>query len=86
MEGVSGRKLSSSVLSNIEQANDLLKAVYHLISPPCVQEQKVYEGAHRVVDIKVLSPHTGYCVVAEMYQPMLDRKSQRSRERCVESP
>lgn len=50
------------------------------------KEQKVYEGAHRVVEIKVTSPHTGYCVVAELYQPMLDRKSQRSRERCMETP
>ncbi|KAB0380488.1 hypothetical protein FD755_008272, partial [Muntiacus reevesi] len=50
------------------------------------KERKVYEGAHRLVEIKVLSPHSGYCVVAEIYQPMLDRKSQRSRERCVASP
>ena len=78
--------MNNLVLSKIEQANDLLKTVYHLIFPPCVQEQKVYEGAHRVVEIKVTSPHTGYCVVAELYQPMLDRKSQRSRERCMETP
>ena len=78
--------MNNLALSKTEQANDLLKTVYHLIFSPCVQEQKVYEGAHRVVEVKVTSPYTGYCVVAEIYQPMLDRKSQRSRERCVESP
>uniref|UniRef100_A0A452RS96 Interleukin 22 receptor subunit alpha 2 n=1 Tax=Ursus americanus TaxID=9643 RepID=A0A452RS96_URSAM len=49
-------------------------------------EQKVYEGAGRVVKIGTLAPHAGYCVVAEMYQPMLDRRSQRSKEQCVELP
>lgn len=34
---------------------------------------------------QVASPHTGYCVVAEIYQPMLDRKSHRNRE-MRESP
>ncbi|KAJ1058620.1 hypothetical protein K5549_008740 [Capra hircus] len=57
-----------------------------IINNSLEKEQKVYEGAHRVVEVKVTSPYTGYCVVAEIYQPMLDRKSQRSRERCVESP
>lgn len=46
----------------------------------------MYEGAHRVVEIEALAPHTGYCVVAEIYQPMLDRRSQKSEERCVEIP
>ncbi|XP_040305003.1 interleukin-22 receptor subunit alpha-2 [Herpailurus yagouaroundi] len=50
------------------------------------KEQKVYEGAHRVVEIRVLAPHTAYCVVAEMYQPMLDKRSRRSEEKCVELP
>ncbi|XP_036270985.1 interleukin-22 receptor subunit alpha-2 [Pipistrellus kuhlii] len=47
------------------------------------KEQKVYEGTHRVVEIEAVTPHTGYCVVAELYQPMLDRRSQRSEEGCV---
>ncbi|KAM5285394.1 interleukin-22 receptor subunit alpha-2 [Hipposideros larvatus] len=50
------------------------------------KEQKVYEGAQRVVKIEALTPHTGYCVVAEIYQPLLDRSSQKSEERCVEMP
>ncbi|KAK2499475.1 hypothetical protein MC885_018149 [Smutsia gigantea] len=49
-------------------------------------EQKVYEGIQRVVEIEALVPHKGSCVVAEIYQPMLDRRSQRSEKRCVEIP
>ncbi|XP_036759588.2 interleukin-22 receptor subunit alpha-2 isoform X1 [Manis pentadactyla] len=49
-------------------------------------EQKVYEGIQRVVEIEALVRHKGSCVVADIYQPMLDRRSQRSEERCVEVP
>ncbi|XP_037374680.1 interleukin-22 receptor subunit alpha-2 [Talpa occidentalis] len=50
------------------------------------KEQKVYEGAHRVVKIEALTPGAGYCVRAEIYQPLFDRGSQRSEERCVQIP
>uniref|UniRef100_A0A8D0PDS5 Interleukin-22 receptor subunit alpha-2 n=1 Tax=Sus scrofa TaxID=9823 RepID=A0A8D0PDS5_PIG len=62
--------------------------VYRLfiINNSLEKEQKVYEGARRVVEIEALTPHRSYCVVAEIYQPMLDRRSQRSEERCVEIP
>ncbi|KAG8510891.1 Interleukin-22 receptor subunit alpha-2, partial [Galemys pyrenaicus] len=42
------------------------------------KEQKVYEGAHRVVEIEALIPGAGYCVTAEINQLLLDRGSQRS--------
>ncbi|XP_049645646.1 interleukin-22 receptor subunit alpha-2 [Suncus etruscus] len=48
------------------------------------KEQMIYEGTHRVVEIEAVAPHMSYCVVAEMYQPMFDRRSQRSKKICVE--
>ncbi|XP_029338481.1 interleukin-22 receptor subunit alpha-2 isoform X1 [Mus caroli] len=48
--------------------------------------QKAYEGTQRAVEIEGLIPHSSYCVVAEMYQPMIDRRSPRSKERCVQIP
>ncbi|XP_028638443.1 interleukin-22 receptor subunit alpha-2 isoform X1 [Grammomys surdaster] len=50
------------------------------------KEQKVYEGTQRAVEIEGLTPHSSYCVAAEMYQPMFDRRSPRSKERCVQIP
>ncbi|XP_042521402.1 interleukin-22 receptor subunit alpha-2 isoform X1 [Dipodomys spectabilis] len=51
-----------------------------------IQEQNIYEGAGRVVAIGALTPHSGYCVVAEIHQPMLGRSSPRSDEQCVKIP
>nr|XP_006200194.1 interleukin-22 receptor subunit alpha-2 [Vicugna pacos] len=70
---------------SVESYYELVYRVF-IINNSLEMEQKVYEGTHRVVEIEALTPHTGYCVVAEIYQPMLDRRSQRSEERCVESP
>uniref|UniRef100_A0A2R9CBZ0 Interleukin-22 receptor subunit alpha-2 n=1 Tax=Pan paniscus TaxID=9597 RepID=A0A2R9CBZ0_PANPA len=70
---------------SIEDYYELLYRVF-IINNSLEKEQKVYEGAHRVVEIEALTPHSSYCVVAEIYQPMLDRRSQRSEERCVEIP
>ncbi|PNI87023.1 IL22RA2 isoform 2 [Pan troglodytes] len=70
---------------SIEDYYELLYQVF-IINNSLEKEQKVYEGAHRVVEIEALTPHSSYCVVAEIYQPMLDRRSQRSEERCVEIP
>nr|XP_035953752.1 interleukin-22 receptor subunit alpha-2 isoform X1 [Halichoerus grypus] len=70
---------------SIENYYELVYRVF-IIKNSLEKEQKVYEGASRVVEIGALAPHSGYCVVAEMYQPMLDRRSQRSEERCVELP
>ncbi|XP_003790341.1 interleukin-22 receptor subunit alpha-2 [Otolemur garnettii] len=69
---------------SIENYYDLIYRVF-IINNSLEKEQKVYEGDHRVVEIKALAPHSGYCVVAEMYQPMLDRRSPRSGE-CVGIP
>ncbi|XP_008515352.1 interleukin-22 receptor subunit alpha-2 [Equus przewalskii] len=57
-----------------------------IISNSLEKEQKVYEGAHRVIEVEALAPHAVYCVVAEIYRPELDRRSQRSEERCVTIP
>ncbi|XP_005552009.2 interleukin-22 receptor subunit alpha-2 [Macaca fascicularis] len=70
---------------SIEDYYELVYRVF-IINNSLEKEQKVYEGAHRVVEIEALPPHSSYCVVAEIYQPMLDRRSQRSEERCVEMP
>ncbi|XP_019588272.2 interleukin-22 receptor subunit alpha-2 [Rhinolophus sinicus] len=70
---------------SMENYYELVYRVF-IINNSLAKEQKVYEGTHRVVEIEALTPHTGYCVVAEMYQPMLDRRSQKSEERCVEMP
>ncbi|XP_054424925.1 interleukin-22 receptor subunit alpha-2 [Pteronotus mesoamericanus] len=70
---------------SMENYYELVYRVF-IINNSLKKEQKVYEGAHRNVEIEALTPHTGYCVVAEIYRPMLDRRSQRSEERCVEIP
>lgn len=70
---------------SVENYYELVYQVF-IINNSLEKEQKVYEGAGRVVEIGALAPHSVYCVVAEMYQPMLDRRSQRSEERCVELP
>ncbi|XP_037004716.2 interleukin-22 receptor subunit alpha-2 [Artibeus jamaicensis] len=69
----------------METYHELVYRVF-IISNSLEKEQKVYEGTHRTVEIEALTPHTGYCVVAEIYQPMLDRRSRRSEEKCVETP
>ncbi|KAM9667165.1 interleukin-22 receptor subunit alpha-2 [Trichechus inunguis] len=72
-----GRNLS------MENYYELVYRVF-IINNSLEKEQKVYEGPHRVVEIEGLTPRSGYCIMAEIYQPMLDRRSQRSEERCVE--
>ncbi|XP_004468606.2 interleukin-22 receptor subunit alpha-2 [Dasypus novemcinctus] len=56
-----------------------------IINNSLEKERKVYEGAHRVVEIQAPASRSGYCVVAEMYRPMFDRSSHRSEERCVKT-
>uniref|UniRef100_G1PJI5 Interleukin-22 receptor subunit alpha-2 n=1 Tax=Myotis lucifugus TaxID=59463 RepID=G1PJI5_MYOLU len=70
---------------SMENYYELVYRVF-IIKNSLEKERKVYEGTHRVVEIGAVTPHTGYCVVAEIYQPMLDRRSQRSEERCVKCP
>ncbi|XP_040821593.1 interleukin-22 receptor subunit alpha-2 [Ochotona curzoniae] len=60
-----------------------LKYRIFIINSLLEKEQKVYEGAQRVIEITTLTPRSSFCVVAETYQPMLDRQSHRSRKRCV---
>ncbi|XP_004674181.1 PREDICTED: interleukin-22 receptor subunit alpha-2 [Condylura cristata] len=50
------------------------------------KEQIKYEGAHRIVEIEALTTGTGYCVTAEIYQPLLGRQGPRSERRCVQVP
>ncbi|XP_014636547.1 PREDICTED: interleukin-22 receptor subunit alpha-2 [Ceratotherium simum simum] len=70
---------------SMEDYYELVYRVF-IINNSLEKERKVYEGAHRVVEIEALTPHAVYCIVAEIYQPMLDRRSQRSGERCVDIP
>ncbi|XP_008572250.1 PREDICTED: interleukin-22 receptor subunit alpha-2 [Galeopterus variegatus] len=70
---------------SVENYYELVYRVF-IINNSLEKEQKLYEGAHRVVEIAALTPRSGFCVVAELYQPMLDRGSQRSEERCVKIP
>ncbi|XP_047414963.1 interleukin-22 receptor subunit alpha-2 [Sciurus carolinensis] len=72
---------------NLSKENDysLLYRVF-MINNSLKKEQQVYEGARGVAEIEALTPHSGYCVVAEIYLPLLDRSSQRSEERCVGTP
>ncbi|MBZ3884898.1 Interleukin-22 receptor subunit alpha-2 [Sciurus carolinensis] len=65
---------------------DLTNETSDLQEPYYGREQQVYEGARGVAEIEALTPHSGYCVVAEIYLPLLDRSSQRSEERCVGTP
>ncbi|XP_048210627.1 interleukin-22 receptor subunit alpha-2 isoform X2 [Perognathus longimembris pacificus] len=69
----------------VENYYDLVYRVF-LINNSLEKEQNIYEGAGRVVEIGALMPHSGYCIVAEIYQPMLGRSSQRSEEICVKIP
>ncbi|XP_076999795.1 interleukin-22 receptor subunit alpha-2 isoform X2 [Tamandua tetradactyla] len=70
---------------SMENYYELVYRVF-IINNSLEKEQKVYEGAHRVVKIEVPASGSGYCVVAEIYRPMFDRSSQRSEERCVQIP
>ncbi|XP_016060366.1 PREDICTED: interleukin-22 receptor subunit alpha-2 [Miniopterus natalensis] len=70
---------------SMENYYELVYRVF-IINNSLEKEQKVYEGARRVVEIEAVTPHTGYCAVAEIYQPVLGRRSQRSQERCVRVP
>ncbi|XP_002714805.1 interleukin-22 receptor subunit alpha-2 isoform X1 [Oryctolagus cuniculus] len=67
---------------SVENYYELVYRVF-IINSSLKKERKIYEGAQRVVEISDVPLHSGYCVVAEIYQPMLNRKSQRSGERCV---
>ncbi|XP_012859906.1 interleukin-22 receptor subunit alpha-2 [Echinops telfairi] len=67
---------------SMENYYELVYRVF-IINNSLEKEQKVYEGAHRIVEIEALTRHSGYCLVADIYQPMLDRRSKRSHERCV---
>uniref|UniRef100_A0A8C2VAG3 Interleukin-22 receptor subunit alpha-2 n=1 Tax=Chinchilla lanigera TaxID=34839 RepID=A0A8C2VAG3_CHILA len=46
-------------------------------------EQQLYEGPRRVVEVEALLPHSGACLMAEIYIPRLDRGSPRSAKTCV---
>ncbi|XP_006144418.1 interleukin-22 receptor subunit alpha-2 [Tupaia chinensis] len=70
---------------SMENFYELVYRVF-IINNSLEKEWKVYEGTHRVAEIKALSTPSGYCVVAEIYQPMFDKRSQRSGERCVKIP
>ncbi|KAM5167328.1 interleukin-22 receptor subunit alpha-2 [Callospermophilus lateralis] len=70
---------------SMENYYNLLYRVF-IIKTSLGKEQQVYEGANGVSKIEGLTPHSGYCVVAEIYLPLLDRRSQRSKERCVGTP
>ncbi|XP_049757869.1 interleukin-22 receptor subunit alpha-2 [Elephas maximus indicus] len=69
--------------TSMENYYELVYRVF-IINNSLEKEQKIYEGAHRVVEIEALKPRSGYCIIAEIYQPMLDRGSPRSQEICVE--
>ncbi|CAH6778108.1 Il22ra2 [Phodopus roborovskii] len=71
--------------TSMENYYDLVYRVF-LIDDSLEKEQKAYEGTQRTVQIKSLTPRSGYCLVAEIYQPMLGRKSPRSEQRCVQIP
>ncbi|XP_008820269.1 interleukin-22 receptor subunit alpha-2 [Nannospalax galili] len=70
---------------SMENYYDLVYRVFK-INKSVGKEQKVYEGAQRVVETEVLTPRSSYCVVAEIYRPILDKRSQRSKEKCVQIP
>ncbi|KAM4865799.1 interleukin-22 receptor subunit alpha-2 [Thomomys bottae] len=71
--------------TTVESYYDLVYRVF-LINNALGKEQNIYEGSGRVVEIEALTPHSGYCIVAEIYQTILGRSSQRSKERCVKIP
>ncbi|XP_007520109.1 interleukin-22 receptor subunit alpha-2 [Erinaceus europaeus] len=77
---------------NPKGKNSLMENYYELvyrvfmINNSLRKEDKVYEGVEKVIEIEAITPHSFYCVAAEIYQPMLDRRSQRSKERCVLIP
>ncbi|KAM6185512.1 interleukin-22 receptor subunit alpha-2 [Rhynchocyon petersi] len=71
--------------ASIEDYYEIVYKVF-MINNSLEKEQKVYEGTHRVVEIEAISPHSSYCISAEIHQPMLDKRSGRSQERCVVTP
>ncbi|XP_031236386.1 interleukin-22 receptor subunit alpha-2 isoform X2 [Mastomys coucha] len=71
--------------TSMENYYDLVYRVF-IINNLLEKEQKAYEGTQRAIEIEGLTPHSRYCVVADMYLPMLDRRSPRSQERCVRIP
>ncbi|XP_051020540.1 interleukin-22 receptor subunit alpha-2 [Acomys russatus] len=71
--------------TSMENYYDLAYRVF-IINSALEKEQKAYEGSRRAVKLEGLAPHSSYCVVAEMYQPMLDKRSPRSEEKCVKIP
>ncbi|XP_006885066.1 PREDICTED: interleukin-22 receptor subunit alpha-2 [Elephantulus edwardii] len=70
---------------NNASVEDYYGIVYQvfIISNSLEKEQKVYEGKRRVVKIEALPSQSSYCLSAKIYQPMLDKRSARSQERCV---
>ncbi|XP_060229206.1 interleukin-22 receptor subunit alpha-2 isoform X2 [Meriones unguiculatus] len=71
--------------ASMEIYYDLVYRVF-IINNVLDKEQKAYEGTQRTVEIKGLAPHSSYCIVAELYQLMLNRRSPRSDKRCVKIP
>ncbi|XP_052607093.1 interleukin-22 receptor subunit alpha-2 [Peromyscus californicus insignis] len=71
--------------TSMENYYDLVYRVF-ITNNSLAKEQKAYEGTQRTVRIEGLTPHSSYCIAAEIYQPMLDRKSPRSERRCVKIP
>ncbi|GAB1294942.1 Interleukin-22 receptor subunit alpha-2 [Apodemus speciosus] len=71
--------------TTMENYYDLVYRVF-VINNSLEREQKAYEGTQRAVEIKGLTPHSSYCVVAETHQLMLDRRSPRGEESCVQIP
>ncbi|KAH0515018.1 Interleukin-22 receptor subunit alpha-2 [Microtus ochrogaster] len=71
--------------TSMENYYNLVYRVF-LIDNLVEKEQKAYEGTQRTVQIEGLTPRSGYCIVAEIYRPMLGRKSPRSGRRCVQIP
>ncbi|KAL1770442.1 interleukin-22 receptor subunit alpha-2, partial [Sigmodon hispidus] len=67
--------------TSMENYYDLVYRVF-ITNNSLEKERKVYEGTQRMVQIQGLALHSTYCVVAEIYQPMLDRKSPRIIKRC----
>ncbi|XP_005065786.2 interleukin-22 receptor subunit alpha-2 [Mesocricetus auratus] len=71
--------------TSMENYYDLVYRVF-ITDNSLGKEQTAYEGTQRTVQIEGLTARSGYCVVAEIYQPMLGRKSPRSEQRCVQIP
>ncbi|XP_052025899.1 interleukin-22 receptor subunit alpha-2 [Apodemus sylvaticus] len=71
--------------TTLENYYDLVYRVF-IINNSLEKGQKAHEGTQRAVEIKGLTPHSSYCVVAEMRQLTFDRRSPRSKESCVQIP